>query len=323
MKRLPLAVLAFLLLGAQDCDAPDPNPGNSFCAENEYSILGHVRNAAAELEGGVRVGKSINTILRGDPSTNRRSTVRVHFGGSYCSGVALGPRVVLSAGHCGYAETTDHDVQLGNYGSKVYEVERHIPHPDYLRWKASGDTDHEARKGDLMILIMDEDVPGPYPRGFYDKNDPVQYKFCRGAVAQGWGQHETLCVGGDEARKICETSDDCPGGVCSHGGIDLRETKYIVTQSSDPKALRLIARHLGDDDESGFICFGDSGGPLYVDVNGEVFLAGITTTTFHNDPPCEGGGTHVNVTYPAFLQWIVTNTVDENGDSLLAFPVPG
>ena len=333
MKRLIPITLALLLLGAQDCEPPKPNPqgGNDFCYGNNYSILGSLRELTGDF------GAGFNAIIDGKPSLERRSTVQVLFGQSYCTGTVIGPRVVITAGHCGYGETTAHTARVyerdgapaegevqppviayadaktgqrvdaagpgtfafnaaamddaaGGLVAKLSVVAtKHIVHPDYLQYVNSGNTNWEARKADLMLLIMSSDLPGPYPAGIY--NHEAQAADCVGGLAQGFGRHEA-------------------------SGLDLRETKYLITRWSDPKALRSVASEVPQGTESGVICFGDSGGGLYMDVDGQLYLAGTVTTTMSAD--CLAGGTHVNDYH--FRRWIA-DTAEANG-GVLAFEVP-
>ena len=110
MKRFVLATLLFVLLGAQTCE-PDPNPKppvSAFCHRNEFSAWQAMKAIPTTGE----VGAGLEAILRGEPSTDIRSTVFVSFGGAYCTGTALGRDIVLSAGHCGYAATTAHSIRV-------------------------------------------------------------------------------------------------------------------------------------------------------------------------------------------------------------------
>lgn len=279
MKTL-LVLLAALSLGVSTCDETNPTPPVSdYCHGNDYSVMNNVA-FGYEADG---VTGGLAAILHGNPSDTIRGTVQVTFGGSYCSGVALGDKLVLTAGHCGYAPTTAHTVKVYKRDAttgrvavdRSIQVARHIVHPDYLEYTRSGGS--ENRKADLMLLHLSEPLPDTVQRvTFYDE---AWASFCNGGVAQGFGQWE--------------------GSY-----FDLRETKYIVTQASE-KLLTSRATQLPPGQESGRICFGDSGGPLYMDVGGVAYLAGITSTTMSAD--CEAGGNHVRAA--AFMDWIVANGV--------------
>ena len=319
MKMLPplLALLLTPLLMAPSCNPPPPG-ANAYCNGNDYSISNNIEYGY-ETDG---VTGAFSAILNGDPSDDPRSTVQVTFGQAYCTGVVLTPTVVLTAGHCGYAPTTMHTVKVFERGQSVSTAMAqgeprtvsqatglpptkpgeptfafntgglaaadgalvlvaqvtdvsHTVHPDYLKYVNTGNL--EDRKADMMILHLASALPDTVTpvKAFYDPAKAAT--FCNGLISQGFGQHET-------------------------SGLDLRETKYVITNTSDPKYLTSRASDIPQGQESGRICFGDSGGPLYADVAGVPELAGITTTTMSQD--CLVGGTHVNVDYPAFHAWI-------------------
>jgi len=214
-----------------------------------------------------------NTIIGGEISTDRRATVQVFFGGAYCSGVAISPHTVLTAAHCGYEEGLEHRIRIEGQPTFIISNES-LVHPDYWDWVHN--QDFEGRKADLMLLYTDEVIPGPYidvSRFLYSSN---MASICYGLAAQGYGRAEV--------PKPTE---------------ELRESKYKITQEL-PKVIKSVMT------DQGKICFGDSGGPLYADVNpGTLFLAGITTTTMSQD--CMAGGTHVRVQHEPFQTWLTEN----------------
>ncbi|MDH3598020.1 MAG: S1 family peptidase [Candidatus Tectomicrobia bacterium] len=266
MRWLLIPLLALLLMG-QDC-APTPPPeqnpqgGTDYCYGLEYSVWDSV------VEG---VKGAYNTIIGGEESTNRRATVQIFFGSSYCTGVVLSPHTVLTAAHCGYAEGVEHRIKLDGHSEFIISNES-LVHPDYWGWVRGGDL--EARKSDLMLLYTDEEIPGPYIE-LTRLYSSVQAPKCFGLIAHGWGRDE-----------YPET------------GAQLRESKYKITQETS-KYIKSVMTDVGK------ICFGDSGGPLYADVGpGTLHLAGITTTTMSMD--CLRGGTHVKL-FPVFKDWLQEN----------------
>ena len=270
--RTFLAALSLLLM-AQSCEPPPPPPpdvprdGTNYCHGREYTILDQIMDD---------LGGAWDTIIGGIESADRRATVQVFFADGYCSGVALSPHTVLTAGHCG-AFASQHSIRL--YGQATrYESTEHLTHPDYLRYQADP-TLLEARKADLQLVFTADAIPGPYINVFDHIYTSVLTDNCWGMIAQGHGKAE----------------DGLPSG-------QLREAEYLITQETD----KYIISRLTD---AGKICFGDSGGPLYADVNTitghQLYLAGITTTTMSSD--CLVGGTHVKIGFPDFASWIATN----------------
>ena len=272
MRWLPASLLALSLACASDCEpAPPPGPppipegGTAYCHGLDYTIWDDVVSGVSGVW---------NTIIDGEISLDRRATVQVFFGQAYCSGVALSPHTVLTAGHCGYNEGLEHRIRIDGQPNFIISNES-LVHPDYMKWVNSGNTDFEARKSDLMLLYTDEEIPGPYI-ALTRLYSNVQASQCYGMIAQGYGKAEV--------PKPTE---------------ELRESKYKITTETD-KLIHSLRTDVGK------ICFGDSGGPLYADVGpGTLELAGITTTTMSAD--CLTGGTHVKLAAASHREWLGEN----------------
>ena len=269
MRWLLASLFTLSLACASDCEPAPPPPdgppegGTAYCHGLDYTIWDDVVSGVSGVW---------NTIIGGEISLDRRATVQVFFGQSYCSGVAVSPHTVLTAGHCGYAEGLQHRIRIDGQPNFIVSNES-LVHPDYLKYVANP-SDLESRKADLQLLYTDEEIPGPYIDVSTFLYDSQMAPDCYGAIAQGYGR--------SEAPKPTE---------------QLRESKYKVT-SETAKYIHSVMTDVGK------ICFGDSGGPLYADVGpGTLYLAGITTTTMSSD--CLRGGTHVRAQH--FQPWLVEN----------------
>lgn len=303
--RLLLLTLALVLMG-QNCEPPpppgpnEPSGGTDYCYGLDYTVYDSV------VQG---VKRQYNTIIDGEISVNRRATVKVSFGQAYCTGVVLTPHTVLTAAHCGYGETTLHQIRLDD-DPEVYLSSDHTFHPAYQDWiDAAGGTaadvfdvhgelfdaatgqkhegvaiaagaegysagSREGRKSDIMVLYTDQVIPGPYiDVELYTYRPELYADRCYGVIIQGYGQNEA-----------------------GRGGT-LREAKYKVTSQTE-KSLQSVLTDVGK------ICYGDSGGPAYADVGpGGLYLAGITSTTMSAD--CLRGGTHVKIAAPTHITWLL------------------
>jgi hypothetical protein len=140
-------------------------------------------------------------------------------------------------------------------------------------FEATGKLVHPAYQNapynDLLLLYFDENtLPGPYVSAVYSHDSADS---CDMLVAQGWGQNED-------------------------NTLDLRESRYAVVNEM---TKTLHTKQL----TPGGICFGDSGGPLYALVNGELQIAGVTSVTYSND--CMIGSGHVNLAH--YKTWFEDN----------------
>jgi len=122
---------------------------------------------------------------------------------------------------------------------------------------------------DLMLLWFEQDLPGPIVDTVYTSD---LSESCTQLIAQGYGKSEF------------------------NEPATLRESTYTVP-SADAMVLRTKQASWGG------ICFGDSGGPLYAVVDGELQIAGVTSTTYTQD--CLVGGDHVNLRF--YRDWLAAN----------------
>lgn len=242
MTRVVLAALAVLLLGAQDCEpTPAPPPGPE-PGESPY-CYGEYTIPTKITNAAGDVAGYVNSLFGGEESADRRATLRVQMGSSRCTGVALGPYTAMSAAHCvRNAEVATAALGYGGVPPFWHMTSKDV-HPDT----------------DLAVIWYDngdrdngEPLAEPYVNRIFDPLNQEHASKCVRFIAQGWGRWE-----GDT--------------------LSLRECTYGIDRIAWDGEL--YVRDHGPDECR--ICFGDSGGPLYAEMeDGSLMLAGITRNTW-------------------------------------------
>ena len=277
--RIALLMLALLLVGSDDCEPTAPSPPElepaGYCDGTEGVIDSTLHHAAG----------TYAAILGGYPAEDRLSVVHVlAINKGSCTGGIINRRTILLAGHCngpnGYLACLHPD------HGPCWETNKSTIHPGYYRWKVERGEPHD----DIMLLHFDVDLPGPYPKGYYDSSMTAR---CVDVSALGWGA--TSRPGAKPPPEYEKAP--CPD-VDGDGNPDsrcLQQSAYKVNFETETTLDVAQATWGGK-------CFGDSGSILYVKVEGEDghYMAGTTSTV--NDLECIRGGTDVKLSY--YKPWI-------------------
>jgi hypothetical protein len=191
-----------------------------------------------------------------------------------CSGTLITPNVFLTASHCtqyftdvlaplGYTAYVSFDsvIPFGSQTSrktKLYQVAYAVTNPDYNQ--------SQSDSGDVGVLILQSNVKGITPATLPDcglldelaaQNELADAVF----TSAGYGLQDRVVGGGPPYFK---DSNPVP-----------RMYAFSSFNSLTPGYLRLSQNPATG---NGGTCYGDSGGPNFLTVNGEQILVAVTTT---------------------------------------------
>ncbi len=211
-----------------------------------------------------------------DPDSQRAVLLIIHRGKtvSSCTGTPVSDRVILTAGHClKDVQKGDVDVVF-NPDISCSAMAKSIPSVDILIHK-DYKGDNQA-KFDLALLKLESSIPRSYqPQALYDGKASLS-------------SDQVLMLG---------------FGITNEGNSDslhLRKTtKSFKTETT------VSDQNIGFDQRTGGgVCNGDSGGPVYVQVNGEYKIIAVNSIVLNKDgnPACHG--LSIAMYTPFFADWV-------------------
>ncbi len=258
------------------------------------------------------------------------------FSGAWCSGVLIAPTVVLTAGHC--VEQCFRDTCTDPNGEQYdcYDCEPD-PIPAGRVYISAGARTLDEMWSAEVVPVRELFVPEGYVPSAYWYLDvglcePVgfeEYKCEKPGLTPDVHDIAVLRLDAPVTAlspvRLLPKVDELVGtealaigyGDRTIPGSDelLRQDRYlsILNQTSTPVEQVTDQEILtGAGENQSGLCFGDSGGPLYVQRGDDVFVAGISSR-LRNDrdgPHCGAGAIYTSA--PAYADWIFEKAPEAN-----------
>ena len=199
-----------------------------------------------------------------------------------CTGTLIAPDVVLTAGHCTGINPTEVVANTTNYngsGGQRIAIESITAYPNF------------REKFDVAVIVLVSPVTGVTPRSVGGHCTMTGFGDETMVHLVGFGQTDT--TGGGVNTSLREAMAPVLDATCS-GGNGCRDAALPQGE--------FVAGGSGGDS-----CFGDSGGPVYLDTSrGPVLVAAVSRGLDDSATPCGGGGIYVRT--DKVLAWIEQTT---------------
>jgi MYXO-CTERM domain-containing protein len=226
--------------------------------------------------------------------------------GAMCTGTLIAPKVVLTAAHCIHGMSISSlniifgtDIQTGTW----IGVDTATVHPSY-----DPGGGYDAPVNDIALVRMEQNAPSGVATIPYL---PQAY----GLTSQDVGAPLTFVGFGTTGSGTQNTQkfyfDGSLGSVCEGPS-----TCYY-------SGAELAPRTIGYSNQAGGPCSGDSGGPALYEINGQEYVAGVTS---YGDQNCEYFGVSTKVDkFQTFIEDFIgatgsedcMNGADDDGDGLI------
>ncbi|HEX7675191.1 MAG TPA: trypsin-like serine protease [Bdellovibrio sp.] len=228
-----------------------------------------------------------------------------------CTGSLIAPNVVMTAAHCMPERASDMRVVFGNdiddmmNAREVDVLQEHVLRvTDFkvsTKWNPS-DENRQVDTGDIALIKFKGAIPEGYKIATFLPNQNLIKKGTMVTVA-GYGvnvidgevidprKYKNLDQAIEDGEVFCDDDKRNCMKVESSGDGLLRQTQAPISSVQDTE-VRLDERKAGT-------CSGDSGGPAYIEQNGQYYLFGVTS---RGSLLCNETGVYTNAL--EYMQWI-------------------
>ena len=228
-----------------------------------------------------------------------------------CTGSLIAPNVVMTAAHCMPERASDMRVVFGNdiddmmNAREVDVLQEHVLRvTDFkvsTKWNPS-DENRQVDTGDIALIKFKGAIPEGYKIATILPNQNLIKKGTMVTVA-GYGvnvidgevidprKYKNLDQAIEDGEVFCDDDKRNCMKVESSGDGLLRQTQAPISSVQDTE-VRLDERKAGT-------CSGDSGGPAYIEQNGQYYLFGVTS---RGSLLCNETGVYTNAL--EYMQWI-------------------
>ena len=243
---------------------------------------GQVGPRGAAIDGSGQQSGIVNgtEVKDGDPVL--KSTVGIYMktskGSGRCTGTLLSDKVVLTAAHCVPEDVEQMLIVFTRNFDDLDETTARaaltaVRNPLWGKKDASG-------RGDIALVLFEGGVPSGFG-GAEMIPESVELKPGQDVIVTGYGVSEPA----------------------THGGVGVlrRTTLKLVTSASPTEVVT--------DSHDRSVCFGDSGGPSYIEADGHLYLWGVASAV--SKSTCNEWSIHTDITsYEPWIAKIMTKLTE-------------